>query len=504
MRGKGSVTVFAALLTVIIASAIFALMEAARVHGIKANARMTTIQAADGILSSYNTELWEEYKLLFWEESSTDLSSLSQACQFQIDLTEGNYAESSLITENYYVLQVHLNEVEANSFRLATDDGGYSFKKQAADIMSVQAAAEAVDTIIEILSDYDGDSESEALESEENAEDILEELKDAVSDAESSAQQEEDSDQQGDSEDSTDSEQSSSGDYSFTLTDNPIQWMIDIQSKGIYAYLLTSEDLSDKAIDLSESIAQRDLNEGNWDDDDDDWSAAESVLLLAYLTDYFDNVTDEGGDRALDYEAEYIIAGKSSDKANLKAVVRRILLIREAADLAYIETDSGKCQEAYSAALSICALVGQPEFTEVVKQAILAAWAFAESLSDVKILLDGGNVPLVKTSDNWNTDLNSLMDDITSAKADKTQSGLDYENYLQILMGTVSEEKLSYRAMTIIESNTGVSMDCMVSDIDFTYSYSASVLFWDFVKIGTGSFSGYSFTDQHSLSYLKQ
>ena len=105
---------------------------------------------------------------------------------------------------------------------------------------------------------------------------------------------------------------------------------------------------------------------------------------------------------------EYLIGGKTSDVANLKVVVRRLLLIREGINLAYLETDVQKSQEALTLALGVTSAVGNPELAEPVKHAILAAWAYAESVSDVRILLDGGHVSLIKTEAQWRTSLEHL------------------------------------------------------------------------------------------------
>ena len=59
----------------------------------------------------------------------------------------------------------------------------------------------------------------------------------------------------------------------------------------------------------------------------------------------------------MDYEMEYLIGGKNADQENLKAVVNRLLLMREGANLLYLETDSTKSQEAMSVALALTSVV---------------------------------------------------------------------------------------------------------------------------------------------------
>ena len=63
--------------------------------------------------------------------------------------------------------------------------------------------------------------------------------------------------------------------------------------------------------------------------------------------------------------------------------------------------DSVKKSEAMALAATISTLLLIPEAAEAVKQLILLAWAAGEGVIDIRSLLSGNKVPLVKTSDNW-------------------------------------------------------------------------------------------------------
>ena len=67
MKKKGSITIFLVMLLTCFFPAVFAFLEAARVSGLKANARISTLQARDTVLASYNRDLWQRYHLLFWK-----------------------------------------------------------------------------------------------------------------------------------------------------------------------------------------------------------------------------------------------------------------------------------------------------------------------------------------------------------------------------------------------------------------------------------------------------
>ena len=136
-----------------------------------------------------------------------------------------------------------------------------------------------------------------------------------------------------------------------------------------------------------------------------------------------------------------------------------------------------------------------------MKHAILAAWAYAESVSDVRILLDGGHVSLIKTEAQWRTSLEHIGDCLNVSADETSREGLGYESYLQILLWTVSEEKITMRAMNLIEKNLDVRMDDMVSRISCSYEYEAVPLFWSFVQIGNGKLTSYHFSDQAQILF---
>ena len=65
MNLKGSMTVFAALSMLLVASFLFALLEAARVQGLDACADMVSEVGVTSICAEYQQPIWEDYRLLF-------------------------------------------------------------------------------------------------------------------------------------------------------------------------------------------------------------------------------------------------------------------------------------------------------------------------------------------------------------------------------------------------------------------------------------------------------
>lgn len=169
-----------------------------------------------------------------------------------------------------------------------------------------------------------------------------------------------------------------------------------------------------------------------------------------------ENNRDEEYARSLDYEIEYILSGKASDKENLENVVTKIFFIRMAADYVYLMGDSVKQSEAMAMAVTITTLLLIPEAADVVKQLILLAWAAGESVIDIRTLLSGCRVPLIKTEDTWQLTLTSLFtlgtneDSISGAD---TENGITYKDYLRAFLFLQSEEEITMRTIDRIEEN---------------------------------------------------
>lgn len=490
MKKRGSITIFLVLLLTCFFSAVFAFLEAARVSGLRANAQVSTMQARDTVLASYNRDLWEDYHLLFWltDGDFPDLNSLNR---LQQEAVNGNQREMLSAEKNYYMLQVRMETAETNAYELATDNGGAAFRRQAGEMMKETIGEDALSVFLEWLEDTDN-TESAENNLEMKALDVLENLEQAKK-------------EQISAENAAETQEEISGtvptEADGNITENPLEWVRDIQKKGIYAFLLPEEDLSQKSIDLNTCIGRRDLEKGNFSSGEAA-AGAEKLLFRLYLDKYFLDVSEEPTDRALDYELEYMVVGKSEDAANLKGAVRRLLLLREAANMVFLETNAAKRQEAAAIALTLASAAGHPELEPVVEQGILAAWAYAESLSDMRILLNGGKVMPVKTEEQWHTDLRHLSASISGTDAEQQKSGLSYSNYLQLLLWTTSDQKLAERAMDMIEKNTDVKMDHMLSRAECCYTYETPAVFWSFVTLGQDSFHSLRITDETEISFL--
>lgn len=195
-------------------------------------------------------------------------------------------------------------------------------------------------------------------------------------------------------------------------------------------------------------ISVRGATKGNGNVPAENLSAAERLLIDQYLFETCGCYTSVREGSRLSYQIEYLIAGKPSDYANLESIASTLLFWREASNFAYIMTDEGKTGFATALAMMGSILIMMPEMKEVLKMAILFAWSFAESVSDVRTLFEGGRVPLVKTAESWKLDFASLLGFRSGGGAG---SGLDYAGYLRMMLLMTDLQEKTWRFMDIVE-----------------------------------------------------
>ena len=72
--------------------------------------------------------------------------------------------------------------------------------------------------------------------------------------------------------------------------------------------------------------------------------------------------------------------------------VDRLLLIRDGLNMASIMSMPDKQAEAEALAIAMAGASVNPAIIEAVKYGILAAWAYVESVLDIRALLDGDKI----------------------------------------------------------------------------------------------------------------
>lgn len=240
-------------------------------------------------------------------------------------------------------------------------------------------------------------------------------------------------------------------------------------------------------------------------------SSYKKVMLGEYVLGHFGNYLDPKEDTSLKYEAEYVLVGKNNDKDNLEIVVRDLVLLRSGLNMMSFVADSSKMSEVQTLAHAIIGWTGLEFLVQIIASVVMSVWCLAEALCDVKTIMSGGKISLIKNPAEWSISAIGLKNfSKTILPAASSDSGLGYKEYLGVMLLTEGLADEAYRTMDMIQANmcekynSLFRMSGCISSIKLQASYSAAQMFSSlgFVKNIIGNGDGrYGFTYAQEYSY---
>lgn len=469
---KGEVTVYLSLVFILLISFAGAMLESASLQNVKNYRRADMTRAVESIFAEYQKELWEVYGIFALEGS----------------YETGSYSEE-LLKERLVYYGASGMDQEITRIQLLTDQGASAFYEQVTAYMENKYGLDKVKKLVgqtdtwkageEALQNYERDG----AKTEQELQELL-------------SQKEE-----------------------FPEEENPLSHVAKLKSMPLVDLIMPKgRVMSKKSITLSEMVSHRKRNQGYGDFSDvaGSGSTISKLLFGEYVLEHFKMASDSlqsgsgnynngdsvGGDfvsgnsanedfsdgnrgdmagaGSLDYELEYILEGHASDRENLETVASKLLMVRFVPDYAYIQTDPEKKAEAEAAALTLCTVIGLPELAEGAAQGILLAWAYGEAIMDIRTLISGGKVPLVKNAEDWKLSLPGLMqlgsagENVAADSGKDMESGLAYREYLRMLLFLKSQDEVGMRTLDMVEQNlkirygqTFFRADACISRVEF-------------------------------------
>ena len=470
---KGYITVFLSLSLTLILSLVFILIEGARISAVRMKFECVADISMNSILAEYHRELLEQYDLLF-----VDMSYGGNYAD--IGNTEAHlksYMQKNLRTEKSGAglgsvrdfLDMDTGRVYIGQYSIASDEQGAVLKRQITDYMSDYPMGAVLEKLQLGVSDLERYGlESRNIEGERQSyEARIEEIGLPTQEVEE-------------------------GVFEEIPLNNPADIANATRSSGVLNLVLDDpSQVSAVKVTLDDYISHRSYMRGTGMCEEAAAVSGEpnDLVFQAYLFEKCGFYGQEKDKSLLKYQIEYILSGQDTDWQNLEYIAKKLLRWREAANVLYILTDSAKIAEAEAMALALTAVTLCPELAEPVKYTILFAWAYVESLQDVKTLLAGGRVPICKTAADWKTGIGSIENVRGSLAQDSGGRGLSYEEYLRIMLFLQNGSTRSFRAMDIMEmdirrtaGNARFRMDACfdtyVADLSVTsgfgYSYEMS------------------------------
>lgn len=421
----GYVTVFFTLAITMTISLILGILYSVRENAL----RMRTVLAVDTALTSvfaeYNRELWKQYDLIFVDSSyMTDSYGMSLSENHLKDCLNKNFDENSLeLLGGRDLLKLECSLAEAKGVNLFTDNNFAAFRNQAINQMKYYYKIEYLDVAADwakTIEDYNLSGGASYAEAQGASDELIAEY---------------------------------DLDYSHWLpstTGGNDLSEDNISGWGILAKVTDISKISRTKFDKKDTVGKRDLNEGNLEITYEK-SISDYFFIREYADTYFGNYIHPIDGKVLTYETEYIVSGKNSDSDNLASVVRRIMVIREAANMITLYSDTERISQIRAICELICTLLGIPEATELLVCVAVACWSNFESLADVRILLKGGKIPLIKEPTQWITGVRMAL--FGEGNVENYDEGLSYEDFLKIFMYMTGEKKVLSRMADLIELN---------------------------------------------------
>lgn len=429
---KGEVTVYLTLVFALIMSLVTALTESASIQMAKNYRRADMNRAMECVFAEYQKELLEQY----------DLFGLEAGYE------TGSYSEENIKNRLAYYGADMDNQIKR--IELFTDNHGQAFIREVGKYMKHRYGVSWADQYLGNTSLWKHQEEQVGTFGREETlqKETLESL---LKDQEAELPTEE----------------------------NPMAHVGVLKSTPILNLVLPKDkQVSEKRIALSDMPEKRQnqTGYGSFEDVENDGNTLSSVLMGEYALEHFGAFTEAAKGGALDYELEYILGGKESDRENLEAVANRLVMLRFVPNYLYLQSSSAKQAEARALAGTLCTLLAVPAITEAAAQGILLAWAYGESVMDVRTLFSGKNVTATKNDANWQLSLAGLMklgtEEDGGASSDM-EGGNGYKEYLRILLFLEGKETMAVRSMGMIEKNMqtlygqpGFRMDYCVSRME--------------------------------------
>ena len=123
---------------------------------------------------------------------------------------------------------------------------------------------------------------------------------------------------------------------------------------------------------------------------------------------------------------------KDRIKENLESVIKRLLFVREAANITHILGDGDKRAKTLGMAEALAGFTGNLAVVRLVQTGVIAAWAYVESILDIRALLAGDKIALIKLRRSGQRSLAVLRRRLKTAKRQKTcENGVSYQGYLK-------------------------------------------------------------------------
>ena len=432
---SGSVTIFLALILCAVVTFLFVLLESARIHAARAVLNRAAESAMDSVLSQYQRELLERYGLLFLDGSfGTGISEpqfVEEEFALWFEKNRGGPLVSVFLTDAGLLRMVSASDYSGEIFR----DSALRFQRLRREKGMGEQADPAVlpQECAELLS-------------------VLREGETYLSGQ-------------------TDPGDSLAGGREETELFRILQGLQIQKSRPFSRRFLPEGTILSGTVLLPEGQPSREMRDLRHLSAGEHFSGTEALpdaeekqLYLSYLLDFFPAFPDGGDGWGLSFEAEYLVCYGNSDTENLEAFSARLYPGLLGRNLRTARGAAGLLSEIDEVIAGYRAEFEEPGVSEdpgVLREKLLWCYAASETELELRVLFQGGRIPLVKTEGNFvmrRSEIRRLSYGVFPGKetTDRLYSqspAFTYRDALRAALSEIPEEELSYRAMDLVQEN---------------------------------------------------
>ena len=454
---SAQLTVMAAMVLMVVISLITTCIKSSLQSGYYTVVKQSCRLSEESVFASYNNQLLKDFNIFALNKSDILNNKLC-----------------SYINENIssYSPNISLSDCAFNMFSYMTDNEGYGVEEQIVKAMEYGMYSGVFDKESKYIRCGENISEAQAYSEQFNGDNanLKKELADMLEQSDDGDMQYEDRQKE-----------------QINTSLNAVWQLYEYLKSGI-CETVTEGRISNKYIEIQEladeyiksrdiSFINKDVIKRSIEASGNEDTLKKNVLSTEYVAKHFICYTDTSpgdNDRAgssalLDYEMEYIIGGEHNDRENVYKVINQLSVIREGVNLSYLISSQDKMSEAYMLAAALVGVTGCDLAVRLVQYIIVSIWAYAESIVELRKLLAGETIALIKNRDNWILQLSSLVDEklnlqslinnITSYEAvnnNKVEgnggdNGIGYKEYLKLLIMYMNKSDRNYRIAALME-----------------------------------------------------
>ena len=216
--------------------------------------------------------------------------------------------------------------------------------------------------------------------------------------------------------------------------------------------------------------------------------SSERIWFTEYISMFFSNYLQPSKDGGLSYEIEYIINGAETDHKNLYSTMIKLIALRSSFNASHILSSSEKLNALKNLAQTLSA--NTPVAYTFIETTLLSIWSICESIIDVKDLVHGKKVQIIKDDSHWTLSLDNILTlNNSTLSVNDGKYGFSYDYYLKLLLTAQKELTLRFRTLDLIQTNicnkynnTFRISNCICS-YDAAFIYNCNYLFIDNIPL---------------------